>query len=275
MVKVSVIIPCYNQEKYIAECLDSVISQNNADYEIIVVNDGSTDNSLDIINKYAENNDKIIVINQKNHGVITARNNAIKIAHGEYIYPLDGDDVIAPNCLKTLCDAMDNNLGDVIYSEYEYFGGKCGKSLHKKATKFYMTIGNQVCTSALYRKKDWEKYGGYDEIMLEGLEDWEFWLNFIEDEKFFYKVNQTLFFYRIVSGSRNISISDNTKLKKIIMKKHYKLYTYKFWIKFCIYTVLKKLLRFFYQHKITKSGKNVIKICKVPISEIYSKIKNL
>lgn len=90
MPEISVIVPCYNQEKYIAECLDSVLAQTFKDYEIIVVNDGSIDNSLEVIKRYADKYDCITVIDQKNAGVVAARNTAIERAKGKYIYPLDG-----------------------------------------------------------------------------------------------------------------------------------------------------------------------------------------
>ena len=266
MPKISVIIPCYNQEKYIAECLDSVLAQTFDDFEAIVVNDGSKDNSLDIIKEYASKHpDKIRYIDQQNQGVVIARNIAISQAKGKYIYPLDGDDKIASDCLEKLHDAMINNKGDVIYCNVELFGDETGIFNLSAPTKFNMCIQNRVCVSALYKKADWEKYGGYDEIMKKGLEDWEFWLNFIEDNKSFYKVNESLFFYRILNASRNHSIDEriNKELIKIIRNKHRKLFNWKVRLR----VRLDKITRFFYQRKITKSGKLLIKICKVPLPE--------
>ena len=90
--KVSVIIPVYNVEKYLRECLDSAINQTLKDIEIICVNDGSTDNSLAILKEYAAKDNRIIIIDQKNQGLSCSRNNAIKVAEGEYILFLDSDD---------------------------------------------------------------------------------------------------------------------------------------------------------------------------------------
>lgn len=90
--KISVIVPVYNTEKYLAESLDSVIRQTFKDIEIICVDDGSTDNSSNILSKYAKKDSRIKVISQKNQGVITARNNAIKQAEGDYIYTLEDYD---------------------------------------------------------------------------------------------------------------------------------------------------------------------------------------
>ncbi len=264
MPKISVIIPCYNQEKYIAEAIESVLAQTFESFEIIVVNDGSKDQSLEIIKSYTSKYpNKISYIDQKNQGVIASRNNAITQAKGEYIFPLDGDDKIASDCLEKLYNAMMNNKGDVIYCDVEYFGNKTGRMENIAPTKFNMCLCNRVCVSALYRKKDWKKYGGYDQIMKRGLEDWEFWLNFVEDNKRFYKVNEALFFYRIIDKSRNNSISKSIgkELVKIIRQKHKKLFGWKFRLKL----VLSKIVRFFYQQKITKSGKLCIKICRIPL----------
>lgn len=257
--KISVIVPCYNQEKYIKECLDSLISQTFNDFEVIVVDDGSTDHSIEVVDEYVKHNKNIRLIRQANQGVVVARNNAIKQAQGMYIYPLDGDDVINPSCLEKLYAAMEENKGDVIYSDVEYFGLKQGLVLKKKPNVWNMSIGNQVVVSVLYRKSDWEKYGGYDENMKNGLEDWEFWLNFIEDKKIFYCICETLMSYRIssFSRSRQINKQQNKKLKRYVYKKHRFLFPY---------VIFNKICRFIFQKKLTKSGKLQLKFFKIPIS---------
>lgn len=262
MVKISVIIPCYNQEDYIAECLESVLNQTYTDYEIIVINDGSKDKSLSVIEQYAQKYpNKISVIDQENQGVIVARNNGIKQSKGIYIYPLDGDDKIAPTCLEKLYQSMEANKGDVIYSRVNYFGNKTEEFKTFPATNYRMYRSNRVVVSALFRKSDWEKYGGYDECMKNGLEDWEFWLNFCEDNKKFYKVDEILFFYRITENSRNAIPREKQKeLFNYIKKKHYKFHRKQY-----IPGILHKIFLFFFQRKITKSGVLSIKICKIPV----------
>lgn len=263
MAKISVIIPCYNQEEYIGEAIESVLSQTFNDFEVIIVNDGSTDKSLNIIKKYVDKYSFIHLIDQNNQGVIASRNTAINMAQGKYIYPLDADDKIAPNCLEKLYQSMINNKGDVIYCDGNYLGNKTGKIIYLKPTKLNMSIGNRVIASALYRKSDWERYDGYDEIMNKGLEDWEFWLNFVEENKRFYKVDEPLFFYRISASSRNQSISKKTEkeLFETIRKKHKKLFGWKFKIQI----LLIKIFRIFYQKGISKSGRLYIKILKIPV----------
>ena len=124
--KISVIVTCYNQEKYIRECLESVLKQTFSDYEVIVVNDGSTDSSLSIIQSYTDKYDNFHLINQQNQGVVSARNNAIKQAQGIYIYTLDADDKIAPRCLEVLFNIIKQGLFDVVYSQTNFFGAKNG-----------------------------------------------------------------------------------------------------------------------------------------------------
>src|SRR2546428_1497219 len=99
MTKVSIIIPVYNAEKYLDKCINSAINQTYPDIEIIAVNDGSTDRSLDILKKYS---DKIKIISKENGGLASARNAGFKGARGEWIKPLDADDILYPNAVEEL-----------------------------------------------------------------------------------------------------------------------------------------------------------------------------
>ncbi len=106
---VSVIIPVYNVEQYLSKCLDSVINQTFKNIEIICINDGSTDNSLKILNEYAMADKRIIVINQENSGVYAARNKGLQIANGKYISFVDSDDWIEPECYELAVFHMEND----------------------------------------------------------------------------------------------------------------------------------------------------------------------
>ena len=98
--KVSIIVPVYKVEKYLRRCLDSILSQTFDDFEVICVNDGSPDNSIDILNEYASRDNRFCVVEQENQGLSMARNNGKKLARGEYIYFLDSDDYIHPQLLE-------------------------------------------------------------------------------------------------------------------------------------------------------------------------------
>ncbi|MDR2600769.1 MAG: glycosyltransferase [Oscillospiraceae bacterium] len=115
-VAVSVIIPVYNTEKYLRECLDSIVNQTLHDIEIICINDGSTDDSLVILNEYAANDNRFVVISQENRGQGAARNKGIRAAKGKYIYFIDSDDMLKPNALeKTYNYSVENNLDIVSF----------------------------------------------------------------------------------------------------------------------------------------------------------------
>ena len=96
MTKVSFIIPAYQVEKYIGDCIKSILNQTKDNFEIIIVDDGSVDNTLEIIREYADRDSRITVIHQENQGVASARNVGIDIAKGEWICFVDGDDFISP-----------------------------------------------------------------------------------------------------------------------------------------------------------------------------------
>ena len=108
----SVIVPVYNVEKYIEKCIESIFNNQINDVEIIIVNDGSTDNSRNIINKYAER-DNIVIIDQENAGLSAARNSGLKIAKGEYILFLDSDDYLEPEALDILYKVVCESRADL------------------------------------------------------------------------------------------------------------------------------------------------------------------
>ena len=111
--KISIIIPVYNVEKYIERCLESILNQAFNEYEVIIVNDGSTDNSGKICDKYSEINKNINVIHKKNGGVSSARNLGIDVAKGEYIAFIDPDDFIDSNMFKILYENLKELNGDI------------------------------------------------------------------------------------------------------------------------------------------------------------------
>lgn len=119
MNKVTIVIPVYNSEKYIAKCLESVLNQTYKDFEILVINDGSKDNSKKIIDEYAEKYpEKIKAIHQENKGVSITRNNAIKMVKTEYIMFMDNDDFIDKDYIEVLVENIEKEKYDVVISGY-------------------------------------------------------------------------------------------------------------------------------------------------------------
>ena len=117
MKKVSIIIPVYNIKDYVADCIESVISQDYRNLQIIIVDDGSSDGSEDICDEYALKDDRIVVIHKTNEGLSSARNAGINVADGEYIYFLDGDDSLTPDAISILVNEIEKGVYDAVMFE--------------------------------------------------------------------------------------------------------------------------------------------------------------
>ena len=151
-IKVSIIIPAYNVEKYIEECLDSAIGQTLKEIEIIVVNDGSVDNTKRIIEGYADRDERIIIVNQENKGLSATRNKGASLAEGEYIYFFDSDDFISPNAMETLYNnAVKNNL-DIVAGKHIEFNDKEIKFSEIKNKEEYASVKDNTCIQFDTRK---------------------------------------------------------------------------------------------------------------------------
>lgn len=266
MPKISVIIPVYNVEKYLSECLDSVINQTFSDIEIICINDGSTDNSEKILKKYAKKDKRIKIISQNNSGVVTARNKAIASAKSEYIYPLDSDDIITPDCLEKLYNAIISGKGDIITNRVMYFGRENYEFVLPKPNKYNMAHCNCLVNAALFKKSDFEKSSGFDTKFNTALEDYDFWLNMVfKQNKKIYRIPEILFYYRLKPkrDSRNFQHRvEHDNLVKMLFEKYPQMKIYIFLDK--IFNLLKKIIRFFFR---TENG--YIKIFKIPVLKIH------
>lgn len=142
--KISVIIPVYNAEKYLKECLDSVLNQSLKELEIICVNDGSTDNSLNILKQYSEKDNRVTVIDKKNGGVSSARNAGIEIAKGEYIAFVDSDDYLELNAYElAYSDAKSNNI-DILNFGWRGFPNESNWDKWRSSPKEKMFINDSI-----------------------------------------------------------------------------------------------------------------------------------
>ena len=137
MIKVSVVIPVYNAQNYLNRCLDSIINQTLKELEIITVNDGSTDDSLNILNRYKIQDNRIKIIDQKNSGTGIARNNGIKIAKGEYITFIDADDTIEETMIEKLYKKILQEQSDMVVCNINRVDSKLGKKI---GTRVYSDI---------------------------------------------------------------------------------------------------------------------------------------
>lgn len=140
-IKFSIIVPVYNVEKFLRESLDSIVAQTLKDFEVICVNDGSTDNSLEILKEYANNDSRIKVISQENQGQGVARNNAIDIAQGKYLLFVDPDDWIETNALEQIWNKAEATDANIVQFNYEIYNDLTKKRkqriIHKLAQKKY------------------------------------------------------------------------------------------------------------------------------------------
>ena len=227
--KVSIIIPCYNNEKYVAEAIESAINQTYKNIEVVCINDGSTDNSANIIQNYADKYSNIVFINEENNkGVIYCRNKAIDMASGEYILPLDADDKIDSTYIEKAVPILTNNPNiGIVYCDTQLFGTINEHLRLKEFNKNDIIYENCICNCALFRKSDFLKAGKYKSYMTEGNEDHDLWLSFMELGLGAYKIKETLFFYRKYNEtSRNDNAAEKlNSILKTLIKHHIDLYT--------------------------------------------------
>jgi glycosyltransferase involved in cell wall biosynthesis len=226
MTTVSVIIPCYNQGHFLEEAVQSVLHQTMRDFEIIVVNDGSTDESTrQILATF--NRDKTRILHTENQGLASARNNGIQEARGKYILPLDADDLIEPRYLEKAVEVLEQNEDvGIVYCRARLFGVVETEWLLPPYTLAEMLKDNVIFCSALFRKDDWYAVGGYDAGMIYGWEDYDFWLSLIERGRRVLQLPDILFAYRVASDSM---VRSKEKWQKICMfkrvyERHPKLY---------------------------------------------------
>ncbi len=229
--KVSVITPCFNHGKYIGEMLDSVMNQSYQDFEVIIVNDGSTDDTAQILNTIA--NERVTIYHTTNHGPAVARNFAIHQAKGSIILNLDADDMIAPTFLEKCVNIFHNqpNTG-IVYGDCEFFGATTGPFLLPAYSFETMLRANCIVANACFLKSDWLKTEGYSTAMTYGYEDFDFWLSIIELGREVFQIKEPLVYYRTYenpeesrSGRRK---QDPLKVQKAIIQafqRHKKLYS--------------------------------------------------
>ncbi len=151
---ISVVIPTYNVEAYIETCLNSVLSQHDVELEIIIVDDGSTDTTFDIVSRFATLHNNIIIVRQANAGPSAARNTALKYCHGEWIAMVDGDDILAPDALKKMLNVASSydNI-DIVIGKYKSFDQHLNISSKGSSTKPIFLSGRDATEIMLYQNK--------------------------------------------------------------------------------------------------------------------------
>jgi glycosyltransferase involved in cell wall biosynthesis len=225
--KVSIIIPCYNLGQYLDEAIKSVMNQTFTDWELIVIDDGSTDEEtkkvLDKM-KYP----KTRLIRTKNQGLPVARNTAIKEAKGEYIACLDADDHYAPTFLEKTVAVLDQDkdkqLG-IVTTWIQTYGVK--EELWKTAEydPILLATRNVLHVASLFRRECWEKVSGYSESLKIGYQDWDFWIKIVAAGYKWECIAEPLFHYQVREKSMvYFSNQKRPLLFKAIVENNYKFY---------------------------------------------------
>lgn len=221
---ISVIVPVYNVEKYIVKCLESIVNQNYKDFELLLVNDGSKDNSINLALDYLKN--KAItyqVINKENGGLASARNAGLKAAKGEYISFIDSDDYIAKDFIKELKESIDNNDVDFAFCNFEYVkeqkeptnsNDKTNHMFKKEEllVSFLRRTISFVVPSMMFKKEFIEKNKLFFDEEIRFSEDQPFIWNVILHSDNSVYINKKMYGYYI----RENSIMTSTKYEKII-----------------------------------------------------------
>ncbi|MFC0601243.1 glycosyltransferase family 2 protein [Streptomyces palmae] len=212
---VSVVIPCYNYGRYLPQTLDSVLGQTFADWEIVIVDDGSTDDSPDVAQAFIDRHPdrRVRLLRRANAGVSAARNAGISAADGRYILPLDADDVIAPTMLEKTAGLLDAEPGIAIASTDLFVFTDAEdvppqvltlppysrELLLQRLIMFYCS---------LYRREVWTAVGGYDEGMRAG-EDWDFWIGCAERGFTAHHIAEPLFGARNKDTGLHVAAAEN------------------------------------------------------------------
>lgn len=196
---VSIIIPCFNNGLFLKECLESVINQSFTDYECIIINDGSTDESDVIATDYCARFSNFHYIEQENKGVSAARNAGIQKSSGRFILFLDADDVLTVDALKAMTSCFDKNPNLlIVYSDCYTYGQSSKSNMITTFSLEELLIRNRIFVTSMIQKKDLLGEILFDEHISSADEDWEFWLHLLSkhrnrDVK---KIDYPAFYYR-------------------------------------------------------------------------------
>lgn len=224
---ISVVIPFYNDGEYIDEAVDSILEQTYTHVEIIIVNDGSTDQkSIEKLRNYEKPKTK--VLHKENGHLASARNYGIRHARGTYILLLDADDKFEKTFIEKAKNILDHNENIAAVSAYSELFGELNGIIVKfvGGSAEHFVVKNNSIACALIRKQVWQEVGGYDENMKEGFEDWDFWLAVTKRGWKVEIIPAPLFKYRQKSISMlQESQKKRPELIKLLTQKHHEVFS--------------------------------------------------
>jgi glycosyltransferase involved in cell wall biosynthesis len=225
MMRVTVVIPCYNSNAHLEECLRSVLAQEETRWEAIVVDDGSTDGGPEeIVAKPGDARIRVIH-HDKNRGLGAARNTGFDAAQSELVLPLDADDLIAPEFLRKLLDLMDADADlDCAFCDFQLFGAESGIRAMRVEDLGVMTRYQWLPGAGVLMKRDlWERAGKYSEehALRVGNEDWDFWLCAAEAGFKAAHVAEPLYLYRKHAKSMSVGLSEEDHVsRRHLLERH-------------------------------------------------------
>ena len=248
---ISVVIPCYNQGNYLKEALASLELCDKNLFEIVIVNDGSTDSVTNLYLHDLKDNGYNVIF-QENQGLGAARNTAIKNAKGNYILPLDADNKIYPAYITKAIEILNENDNiAVVYGNAKYFGDKEGILKPGAFNLQRLMLGNYIDACAVIRKSSLEAAGFYDNMKIMGYEDWDLWLRMAFMNYNFHYIDEVLFEYRVSKSSMmrtlNADIKKQNDIERYFIKKYSDKLDFEFIRNHFIYVIKKRPFNFFYR----------------------------
>mgnify|MGYP004645608971 FL=1 len=218
---VSVVIPVYNMEAYLAETLRSVLASDYPAFEVVVMDDGSKDDSLAIARQFASADARVSVYTQPNAGACVARNQAITRTKGRYILPVDADNTISPDFIRKAVEVIESDDEvKVVAPRADFVGDRSGEWHLPPFSLSLLARKNIMDTCALYRKVDWERVGGYCEEIV-AREDWEFWIAMLKDGGKVVRLSEICLHYRIRQQSKRVSDrSQKRHVVEVLNRRH-------------------------------------------------------
>lgn len=207
---VSVIIPCYKKAQYIGTTLESMQRQTYPSLEIIVVDDGSPDNTREVVAPYLHTMPNLRYIHQPNAGVSAARNNGIRSSNGLYVMALDADDAIEPTYVQRCAEYLSAHPEvKLVYTLADTFGNRTGNWDLPPYSFEALLWTNMVHYCAMYRREDFDRTDGYNTNMVKGFEDWDYWLYLLRPDDRVHCIQERLFHWRVLEVSRSLDADNN------------------------------------------------------------------
>lgn len=199
---VSVVMPAYNMEGYIAESIESVLASDYQNIELVVVDDGSKDATHSIAQKYQAKDSRVKALTKANGGQGCARNFGVQHCSGKYLLLVDSDDLIGRSYISQAVEVMERDSSvEVVTCRGEFFDGRTGSWRLKPYTPATLAKRNVFTISSLMRRESYLRVGGFDDSMHNYCEDWAFWIALLKDGGNVVTLPTVEFYYRVRSGS--------------------------------------------------------------------------